>query len=593
MTPTLPAELEPTQSGPESQPLPLPPNGNGRFNRKDLLKYRIAAAIGETSDFTGALVVALEHVCEETGWIFGEAWVPNEGSDCLECSAAWHSQRSGFEPLRAAAEGFCFHRGEELPGRAWQERGSIFIADISADSGFRRREEAGALGVKAGVAFPIFVNDKPVAILEFFMVEPRSDDARLVALIAEVSVYLGAVLQRKELEERVRKHEAALSRLNATKDHFMATLAHELRNPLTPMLHAVELLRSPEPADALDVIERQVKHLARLVDDLLEISRAAKGKMTLRMMRIDLVPCVRAATRTAQSAIAARRHLLLMALPEEPLWVEADPVRIEQVVGNLLTNAAKYTIPADSGKKIWLTLQKEEGEAILRVRDEGIGIPAEMLEYVFEPFVQLDEALVHTQGGLGIGLSLVRELVRMHGGQVTVLSQGRGKGSEFQVRLPLVEAPESPSAVEFEKPPPCAFPIAVPGAPAKAAKSPPPAARRRVLVVEDDADLAYTLARLLRVWGHDTEVTGSGAGALKKAAEFLPEIVLVDLDLGGQDGCEVAKQLLAQPQNRDLRIIAITGSAYDADRARAMAAGCDGYLVKPMNPALIREMLAS
>jgi len=396
-----------------------------RLSASDLLKVRIAATIGETSDLGRAMDVALEAVCKATGWTLGSAWVPREVGIAIECCKGWYASRPGFESFRDASAGICLTPNDVLPGLAWERHRPVFIADVTREPAFRRREAAAAVGIKAGAAFPILVNDVPIAIFEFFMLERRGEDEKLVEMVGAATAQLGAVLQRKDLEERLRKNEAELARLNRIKDHFMAMLAHELRNPLTPILNAVEMLRSSDPGDAVDVIERQVKHMARLLDDLLDVSRVAMGKITLRRTRIDLADAVRAAARTVRSTLTEGGHSLSMTLASDSLWVDADPVRIEQVTVNLLTNAVKSTRSAARSKEIRVSLYRENSDAVLKVRDEGVGIPGEMLQSIFEPFVQLESAGHYTKGGLGLGLALVRQLVEMHGGSVTAWSEGR------------------------------------------------------------------------------------------------------------------------------------------------------------------------
>lgn len=579
-TPEMTAPLSPGKLvGPEGETersREMSSSGCACSRQEDLLKFRIAAAIGETADLAHALEVALKLVCTETGWSLGEAWIPCEGSDRLQCCKAWYSVRPGFESFRCATEKYCFGRGEDLPGTAWDKKAPVFIPDVTRDPNFRRGDAAAALGIKAGAAFPVLVDDTPVAVLEFFMLEQRSEDKVLISLISAVTAQLGAVLQRKETEERLRDDEAELRRVNEIKDHFMAILAHELRNPLGPMLNAVALLRSPNPGDAVDVIERQVKHVARLVDDLLDLSRVTRGKIALQMVVADLVEMVRATTRIARFAFVGRRQHLTMDLPSEPLWVKADPVRIEQVLGNLLNNAVKYTDDVEEEREIRVTLTREENMAVLRIRDQGIGIPAEMQERIFEPFVQLEHPHAGARGGLGLGLSLVRQFVEMHGGTVSVFSEGVGRGAEFLVRLPMAEPPAPVSKqgiLELPKP------------------ELPPVVRRRVLILEDSPDLANTLARLLVSWGHDVEVASTGIAALEKALEFRPDVALIDLGLPGVDGCTVASQLNKAEPLTGIQLIAMTGYETVADRARASEAGFHEYLLKPVDPAILRDWL--
>ena len=358
------------------------------------------------------------------------------------------------------------------------------------------------------------------------------------------------------------------------QDRFIATLAHELRNPLAPILNALELLRSPEPGDAVEVIERQIRHMARLLDDLLDVSRVTMGKIVLRRIPLDLRDAVRAAARLARPGFERRGLDLVLELPPEPLLVDADPVRIEQIVGNLLNNASKYTDPAGGGKRVVLSLGRDGAVAALRVRDQGIGIPADMLDHIFEPFVQLEATARGIPGGLGLGLSLVRELVAMHGGTVSVCSAGPGQGAEFLVRLPLAAAPDSAEQAGVED----------------AGQKPPHPLR--VLLIEDNEDFAGTLIRLLGIWGHEAKSVSNGTHAVAEAIAFHADAVLLDLGLPGVDGCSVAERLLGEPALRGLRVIALTGYGHETDRARALTAGCEDYLLKPVEPAVLKRLLA-
>ena len=353
--------------------------------------------------------------------------------------------------------------------------------------------------------------------------------------------------------------------MNQVKDHFLAMLAHELRNPLAPILNAVELLRSPEPGDAVEIIERQVKQIARLLEDLLDLSRIAEGKIVLNPTRMDLVQAARLAARTLS---CEAEHPLSLEFCPGPLWIEADPVRIEQIISNLLNNAIKYT---EQGKQIRLALTREGDEAVLRVQDQGIGIPPEMLERIFEPFVQTKESLGRARGGLGLGLPLVRQLVEIHHGSVRAYSAGMGQGSELIVRLPLAESP-----------------LAKEGKNCGTHPNPASQARHRILVVEDNADLAATLCRLLTAWGHVVEVASTGTGALAQAAKFKPDVVMVDIGLPDLNGYDVGIQLAQLPGLSELLLIAMSGYRLESDVARAAEAGFKDYLLKPFDPAELR-----
>ena len=338
------------------------------------------------------------------------------------------------------------------------------------------------------------------------------------------------ITDRKRLEEAANRHAEELVEADRRKDEFLAMLGHELRNPLAPIRNALQLVRlgrletRPEVRDAHDIIERQVENLVRLVDDLLDVGRITSGKIQLQKERIDLAAVVARAVEGARPLIDARRHTLEVNLPEVPVPVEADPVRLAQVLWNLLNNAAKYT---PDGGRITLTVERGD-EAVVRVRDTGMGIAPEMLPRVFDLFTQVERTLDRAEGGLGIGLTLVRRLTEMHGGTVAAPSEGQGQGSEFVVRLPVL---------------PDEAPAAGPGKPAAEERRVAPASGRRILVVDDNRDSAESLAMLLRLFGNDVRTAQDGRLALEVAAAYRPDVVLLDIGLPGLDGLEVCRRL--------------------------------------------------
>ena len=380
------------------------------------------------------------------------------------------------------------------------------------------------------------------------------------------------------------RHRAdELADLDRRKDEFLAMLSHELRNPLAPILNAALLLRlrssrnrlqgieDPVVHQSASIIERQVGQLARIVDELLEVSRITTGRIQLHPTRIALRVVVENAVGTVRALIDQRQHQLTMSLPAQAVWVHADAARMEQVVVNLLTNAAKYT---DPGGKIWLTLQPEGTEAVLRVRDTGVGIAPELLPRIFDLFTQAERSLDRAQGGLGIGLALVQRLVEMHGGTVGV-SSVLGQGSEFVVRLPLVPPPQSqPSA------PPTV-------------QAPPVGRSLRVMVVDDNVDTVATLALLVRESGHEVRTAYDGLAVLEAALDYRPHVVLLDIGLPGLNGLAVAKQLRQQPTLKQLVLVAMTGYGQESDRQRSREAGFDHHLVKPGDFGKVLQILAT
>ncbi len=384
------------------------------------------------------------------------------------------------------------------------------------------------------------------------------------------------VTERRQLEQELRLRAEKLALADRRKDEFLAVLGHELRNPLAPIRTAVQLLGLPEAPEpdrqwARQVIARQVGQLTRLVDDLLDVSRISQGKVQLRRGPVELAEVVGRAVETSRPLLEARKHRLTKLLPAEPVWVEADQARLTQVIANLLNNAAKYTA---EGGHVWLTAERRGAEAVIRVRDDGIGMAPEVLPHVFDLFAQADEAVDRAEGGLGIGLTLVKRLVELHGGTVEANSAGPGSGSEFVVRLPAGQPPP-PTPAET--------------APGQAAAPP----GRRILVVDDNQDTAQTLALLLQLQGHETRAAYDGAAALETARGFRPDVVLLDLGLPRMDGYEVARRLRSQPGAAPLFLVALTGWGQAEDRRRTREAGFDCHLVKPVDAAELQNLLAA
>ena len=372
-----------------------------------------------------------------------------------------------------------------------------------------------------------------------------------------------------------RQAEEALKEADRRKDEFLAMLSHELRNPLAPIRNSVDIFRligSNEPAlvAGSDMIERQVMHMVRLVDDLLDVSRVSRGKIQLRKEPIDLVAAVEQAIETSQPLISARRHELTVSLPEGPVRVEGDFTRLAQVVLNLLNNAAKYTEPRG---KILLTVLKEHDLAVIRVRDNGRGIDSVALKSLFDLFYQADRNLDRSDGGLGIGLSLVKSLVQMHGGTVEAHSAGRGKGSEFVVSLPCI--------ADIEAKPPTETIVA----PAKAGRA------VRILVVDDNLDSANSMALLLRLEGHEVLTAHDGKQAVEISLRERPDVVLLDIGLPELNGYQVCEAMRAAGLTETL-IVAMTGYGQKEDRRLSMEAGFDDFQVKPVDLRAIRELLA-
>jgi two-component system, sensor histidine kinase len=398
---------------------------------------------------------------------------------------------------------------------------------------------------------------------------------RVATLVSAVRTALRARERQYQIREHLADRAAAelsLRQADRRKDEFLATLGHELRNPLAPLMTAAQLLKTTGVADpvvarVLPVMERQLSHLVRLVNDLLEVSRITRGLIEVRREPVDLVFLVHSALDTSRPMLDAARHQVDVELPSEPVTVQGDTVRLTQVFANLLNNAAKYT---NQGGHICVRIWKEDDRALVSVRDDGIGIAADDLASVFEMFTQVDRSNRVAQGGLGIGLTLVRSLVAMHGGSVDARSEGIGRGSEFVVSLPRIASdPRVP--LEVEAPP--AFP------------------ELRILIVDDNHDAADTLGALLSALGATVSVAHDGRQGLDTFASFHPDAVILDVGMPEIDGYEVAQRIRSMNNGRKPLLIALSGWGQESDQRRSRAAGFDHHVVKPPDIKALRELL--
>jgi signal transduction histidine kinase/DNA-binding response OmpR family regulator len=384
------------------------------------------------------------------------------------------------------------------------------------------------------------------------------------AMASRTAIAMDNARLYKDLEEADRQ-----------KNEFLSMLAHELRNPLAPIRNAVTILRqraaeNPDAARAQDVIDRQVSHLVRLVDDLLDVSRITRGKIQLKRECLDVASVMAAAVETSRPHIEALEHQFTVQMPTQPLYIDADQARIAQVLSNLLNNAAKFTPP---GGSIFFGVTRQGADVVFQVRDSGIGIPADMLHGIFDLFTQVERSIERSQGGLGIGLTLAQRIVQMHGGQVEAKSQGLGCGSEFTVRLPAVEAIQTPASSD-----------------GNGDEGSVPAGGLRLLVVDDNVDSADSLAWLLRLSGHHTRIAYDGLAALEAARTFRPQAIVLDLGLPGLDGYAVARQLRQEPAGETL-LLALSGYGRPEDFHRSREAGFDHHFIKPVNlPALLEAL---
>lgn len=425
-----------------------------------------------------------------------------------------------------------------------------------------------SLGIRAYACNPLLAGDRLLGTLSFASRLKDRFDADEVAFIETICKYVTVAYERLRLLNELKEADRR-------KNDFLAMLAHELRNPLAPIRTAVKVLHLkgsdvPEARGARRIIDRQVEHLTRLIDDLLDVSRITLNKLELRRQPIELADAIAAAVESSRSFVEERGHELTVTLPPDPVYVDGDLVRLTQVFLNLLNNAAKYT---EQRGRIWLTVDRQPHHAVVRVKDTGVGIPDDKLPRLFEMFYQADTSLERAEGGLGVGLSLVRRLVEFHGGSVEAGSEGPGKGSEFTVRLPILV--EKPRLAELPQP---SGDEAVTGC--------------RILVVDDNRDSADMFTTFLRLMGHDVHAAYDGVEGVEAAERIKPDAILLDIGMPRLNGEQVCRHIRSTPWGRDVVLIAVTGWDQDESRQRIMAAGFDAHLVKPVDPNAVIALLA-
>jgi signal transduction histidine kinase len=459
--------------------------------------------------------------------------------------------------------------GQAICGTVARMRAPLTVGNIQ-ESDDPKVQLVKSFGIRAYSCSPLLVGDTLLGTLSFASRTRNSFEEDEVAFLRTISRYVTVAYERLRFIEELRESDRR-------KDEFLALLAHELRNPLAPLrnsLNILQLMGQDDPASERirETMERQVNHLVRLVDDLLEVSRITRGKVELRKENIELAAVVRNAIETSRPLIDAAGLQLAISLPQEPIVLHGDPVRLAQVLANLLNNAAKYT---NEGGQIWFTAREDNDEAVISIRDTGIGISAEALPKVFDMFMQGDRSANRSHGGLGIGLTLVRTLVELHEGTVTALSEGLGRGSEFVLRLPLAKT----RSVATDD------------------RSPRTASNgrqvQRILVVDDNVDSATTLGTLLTFLGSEVEIANDGPSALAAMEKYRPNFVLLDIGMPGMDGFEVAKRIRKRPEFDGVTLIALTGWGQEEDHRRTREAGFDHHLVKPADLDALQALLLS
>jgi PAS domain S-box-containing protein len=457
---------------------------------------------------------------------------------------------------------------QEMEGWGWQRvLDPQYLPEV-----LERWHASIATGIPFGMEFPLRAADGQFRMFLTRVVPLNGEEGQVVQWFGTNT----DMEEAKQTEVRLRMTEAALRDADHRKDLFLATLAHELRNPLAPIRTAAQILGSPRLAPdqlqwAQHVIQRQVARMALLLDDLLDIARITQGKLELKAERVKLTDVVDSAVEELRPLLESKNHQLTVALPSEELTLNADPLRLSQILSNLLTNAAKYTDPAGH---INLSGGVQNGTLCLSVKDDGIGIAPQALTRIFEMFSQIDGAAARSEGGLGIGLALVKGLLELHCGTIEARSDGLGRGSEFIVRLPLTEAtPSEVSATDVD--------------------APPVARGRRVMVADDNTDAADALAMLLELSGHEVRVAHRGRAALELAQTFRPDVAIIDIGMPDLSGYEVAKELRRESWGTGICLIALTGWGQDDDRQRAKNAGFDRHMTKPVEAWAIEELLSN
>ena len=553
-----------------------------RSDRQRAAVHATVSVLAEPIPLAQVSTQVLRAICGNLEWDTGSLWGVDRSAGVLRCLGVW--SRPGVDAVEfvAATRSLTFAPGVGLPGRVWAAGQPVWIPDVVRDPNFPRAAVARRVGLHAGLGFPIRIGDQVEGVIEFFSWDVEEPDEPLLQVVGTMGVQLGQFLERRRAEETLQRSQRELAdrveelaESDRRKDEFLAMLAHELRNPLAPIAAAAEILGDVESADASvgrarDILGRQVQHMVKLIDDLLDVSRISRRKIQLERADIDLATVVEHALEVSRGSIEARHHKLSVALPPERIVLHADLTRLAQALANLLNNAAKFT---ELGGRISLEAELEGGELVIRVRDSGIGIEAKVLPRVFDLFFQSATTPDRAHGGLGIGLTLVRTLIEMHGGRVSARSGGSGSGSEFSVYLPARRVVRQLPSLG---PRPGAAPVRA----------------LRILLVEDHEDSAEALGHLLRRRGHETFVARDGIRGLEDARALRPDVVLLDIGLPGLDGYEVARRLRENGNAAGVLLVAVSGYGQEADRRRSSEAGFDHHLVKPVKLEELERILA-
>jgi len=528
---------------------------------------RTARTLRESADISAVVEAIGQSVLPLFGAEASVLWLlqPDGSLACVGRAGRWLDQFLGD----------VLPPGIGLVGRAVRERRAVWTSDLLSEPTVvltdKFRRSVADAGHHSVAAIPLQVKGTIIGALSTAHLDIRSFSTAEIDLLQAFADQAALAIWNVQLLAREQAARAEAEAASRAKDQFLALLAHELRNPLAPILTAAVVMRRtgapPSIERSIGIVERQAGHLARLLDDLLDVSRITRGTIELRREPVGLEKAIRHALETARPQVEAMKHVISLSLPERPIHVDADPTRLEQILVNVLNNAAKYTPLKGT---ISVNVVEERGEVVLRVRDTGIGISPEMLPHIFELFTQGDQSLAHTSGGLGVGLTLVRRLVELHGGRIWAHSDGPGRGSEFTIRLPLGEKSDDPAAADrrpADRCPSC-----------------------RVLIVEDNVDAQETLRTFLEAEGHRVSVASDGPSGLAHAESGHFDVGLIDIGLPIMDGYEVARQIRARDPKTIL--VAVSGYGQAEDRQRSLETGFDTHLTKPVSPEHLTAVLA-
>ncbi|WP_167546840.1 hybrid sensor histidine kinase/response regulator [Stieleria maiorica] len=525
----------------------------------------IGMTLVESHDLNEALQDCTQLMVRHLDIALARIWLANDAGTLLHLVAS-----SGLYTHLNGEHGR-IRFGDYKIGRIAQEQQTHVTNDVLSDPAIHDKDWAEREGIVAFIGCPLIDGRTTVGVIGMFARDPLND--AVSTALRSVANSIALRIRKQTIQDGLAKQTQALKEADRRKDEFLAMLSHELRNPLAPVRSGLDLLAISETQhrDTIEMMQRQIEHLVRLVDDLLDVSRIMLGKVDLRKRPVTLGSLIEQAHETLQEMIKDAGHRFEVRLPPEPVWINADSVRIIQVIENLLKNACKYT---DSGGDISINVNTAGNQVTLAVEDNGIGIDSDLLPQVFDLFTQADRTLDRAQGGLGIGLTLTKNLVEMHRGSIRVSSAGLGTGTTFTVQLPICAAPQDDADTEAQLPPPTNAPL-------------------RILAVDDNRAARFMMEKLLEKLGpHEVKTAGDGQSAIEIFVEFQPELVFMDIGLPGQDGYEIARQIRKLETGTPCRLVALTGYGQQGDREKSKQAGFDEHLVKPPGIDQIRELLS-